>query len=161
MDYASTMALVNDIETNVIFDTGAKRSVVHEDFVRKYDIPLQSHPFYVSMAKESWIAETRETQPLLVNVNGVKSAIVFVVLERKDVLLGLDWLNRNRVVINTFDHIMFHGNDSFALDSAYERETQINVADVVNTPNEDELTDYYEDTWKNSVEDVVGPKNPY
>ena len=54
---------------------------------------------------------------------------------------------------------MTHGNNSMGLDSAFDHETQINVAEVVNPVNEDDLTDYYEDTWSNSVEEVMGPRN--
>jgi hypothetical protein len=100
--------LVNDKNTIVLFDSGASHSFVAASFVQKHNLPL-------SMLKNNSYKGGRiHSQPggdmharhacpkVNILIRGVEFIANLIVLESKgiDVILGMDWLNKHKGMIN-------------------------------------------------------------
>jgi hypothetical protein len=97
------MILINDNGAIVLFDYGASHSFVAANFVQKYNIPL-------SMLKNRMIVSSpggdmharRVCAKVSILIRGVEFLANLIVLELKgiDVILGMDWLNKHKGMIN-------------------------------------------------------------
>jgi hypothetical protein len=103
LDVIIGMILVNDNNVIVLFDSGASHSFVATNFVQKYDLPL-------FMLKNQMIISSpgRDMHASLVCpkanilIRGTEFIANLIVLESKgiDVILGMDWLNKHKGMIN-------------------------------------------------------------
>ena len=89
----------NEIQANVIFDTGAKRSIISEETAKIFGIKASSNKIRAVVAvKETF--NTYLSEKTRVIFKGLISEIEFIILPRADVLLGIDWFVANGASIN-------------------------------------------------------------
>ncbi|RNA15929.1 hypothetical protein BpHYR1_040134 [Brachionus plicatilis] len=90
---------INEISTQVIFDTGAKRSVISERIARDYGIKSSNIKIKAVVADKETFS-TYLTERTRVIFKGHICEIEFIILPRADVLLGIDWFVANGASIN-------------------------------------------------------------
>ena len=146
-DFTVTTALVNNLEVEVLFDTGAIRSIIPINFVKKFNIPLKSQLHRCTMANmDSSLVEV--TEKLEVKLHGTVTQMEFFVLNRRNVLLGVDWLNANKAYIRTFDKALVFGEREIFLRPAEENGDNIDIdAVTINNACLSEHEAYGDEEW--------------
>ncbi|RMZ94803.1 hypothetical protein BpHYR1_002583 [Brachionus plicatilis] len=89
----------NDLEVRVIFDTGAKRSVIPEDLIHGHKLPI-SHKLIRAVVANNQVHRTNLTEKLRLIFNGLVSELKFIILSRESIFFGMDWFVANNASID-------------------------------------------------------------
>ena len=96
------MATLNNIPIEVVIDTACSRSVIPQTFVNKHHIQTFQTDITCTFGNSSKASNCYITESLTVALHDNTNQLTFIVLPRKNVLLGLDWLYMTQAVINVF-----------------------------------------------------------
>ncbi|RNA34050.1 Retrovirus-related Pol poly from transposon, partial [Brachionus plicatilis] len=111
----------NDLEVEVIFDTGAKRSVIPEDLIHKHKLPI-SHKLIRAVVANNQIHRTHLTEKLRLIFNGLISELEFIILPRQNILLGMDWFVANNASIDPADERFTLGQEADIEDDNFDED---------------------------------------
>jgi hypothetical protein len=102
-DVVIGMFLINDTSPVVLFDSGASHSFISATYVRKHNLPMALLRCQMIVSSLGGDMPTRLLCPKVnLKIRGVDFVTNLIVLESKgiDVILGMDWLSKHRVLIN-------------------------------------------------------------
>ncbi|CAF1035577.1 unnamed protein product [Brachionus calyciflorus] len=122
----------NDLEVEVIFDTGAKRSVIPENLVIQNGFPVGQKVIKAVVANNE-IHKTNLTEKLRIIFKGLVSELEFIILPRDNILLGMDWFVANNASIDPSRRtILFRSRKyvDFSNDMEEDQEFTVNSADI-------------------------------
>ncbi|CAF1068455.1 unnamed protein product [Brachionus calyciflorus] len=148
-----------EIPTPVIFDTGAKRSVISEEMAKDYNIkPSNTKIKAVVADKETF--NTFLSEKTRVIFKGHISEIEFIILPRADVLLGIDWFVANGASINPRKRQIFFESsiytDKKEVMESSDDEVEVRITDLL----EDECDFESElDGWNFKEKDCLAFEN--
>ena len=95
----ATTAYINNCEIEVVIDTAATQSVIPEYFVYVNKIPI-SGTIPVQYENSNLQEIVSITKPIEISLNGHSTELGFLIIQRSNVLLGVDWLRKTRA--NTY-----------------------------------------------------------
>ena len=101
----TTTAYINNCEIEVVIDTAATQSVIPEYFVYENKIPI-SGTIPVQYGNSNLQEIVPITKPIEISLNGHSTELVFVIIQRSNVLLGVDWLRKTRAIVNIFEQTL-------------------------------------------------------
>ena len=96
--FATAFININDIQIEAMFDSGARFSILPLSMVKKYNLQYDPTPTRCVMANNVSIESYGEAS-LKVVCHGSASQILFIILERNNVLLGIDWFRANHAYV--------------------------------------------------------------
>jgi hypothetical protein len=102
-DVVIGMFLINDTSPVVLFDSGTSHSFISATYVRKHNLPMALLRCQMIVSSLGGDMPTRLLCPKVnLKIRGVDFVTNLIVLESKgiDVILGMDWLSKHRVLIN-------------------------------------------------------------
>ena len=141
--YPVTTALINGVEVEVIFDGGAKQSVLPIETVKKAKIPIiKDSKCRLANGEVDTCLDTDKTTIIL---HGTITELSFIALPRKNVLLGLDWLNANNA------YLVSHRNE-LVFDKRVVNLEQQDEATLADDELQDEMFPTWEVMQENSKE---------
>ena len=100
---------LNSISATVLFDSGASHSFISQAFVRNHSIPL------IAMKNQMLVNSPRGSMPasyccpsVSLTLRGVDFTVCPIVLRTFgiDVILGMDWMNEHRAVIQCHERVV-------------------------------------------------------
>jgi len=94
---------VSGINSHFVLDTGANVSIMSKHFADKHKIKIDKKQVTLHVANENPTSSIGCTSELKVNIHGVTSSLVFMVISlpsEYDILLGIDWFTMNRATID-------------------------------------------------------------
>ena len=138
-EFVTTTALINDNFVEVLFDTGAKQSVIAFETVKKYKIPYHKSDFTCSLGNGSIDTIYGITEPLRVIIHGSICEMDFIILPRHNTLIGLDWFNTVKAHVETYNQTLVFKSRIIPLqteDIEDTETTEINLIDTEDTSEE-------------------------
>ena len=130
LNYTYSTALINDHELEVMFDSGAKYSVIPYNKLLGLNIPFNREPEECTLANGS-IFLTKGRAKLKVILHESISEINFVVLPRENVLLGIYWFNANNAyIISKENKLIFQKRTITLENNGDDEDMEINIADL-------------------------------
>ena len=145
----STTVLINKIELEAIFDTGATQSVIPLEIVQKYKIPFNKSDITCHFGD----GETRSiigiTEKLEVIVHGSYTTLEFLILPRKTTLLGYDWFCSTQSTVFPHNKSLLFEKRHIYLDNREDDDNlELNITEI-NTieDNEELIEDQLEEEW--------------
>jgi hypothetical protein len=97
------MFLVNETSAVVLFDSGASHCFISAAYVRKHNLPLTLVRCQMIVSSPGGDMSARQLcSKVNLKIRGVDFVTNLIVLELKgiDVILGMDWLSKYKVLIN-------------------------------------------------------------
>jgi hypothetical protein len=90
--------LLNDLPVDFYFDSGATTSIISNNIVQKYSIPILPSQTQIHSANNSVDTVLGITPPLAINVENhvCNLQLLIMDLEQYDVLLGLNWFQATK-----------------------------------------------------------------
>ncbi|CAF1137861.1 unnamed protein product, partial [Brachionus calyciflorus] len=133
-----------EIPTQVIFDTGAKRSVISEEIAKDYDIKSSNTKIKAVVAEKETF-RTYLTERTRVIFKRHISEIEFIILPRADVLLGTDWFVANGASINLRKRQVWFESSVYTDSKTSEFDFSEDEMEVMLTDQLDEIEDIESD----------------
>jgi hypothetical protein len=102
-DVVISMFLVNDTSAVVLFDSRASHSLISAAYVGKHNLPLALLRCQMIVSSPGGDVPSRQLCPKVnLKIRGVDFVTNLIILELKgiDVILGMDWLSKYKVLIN-------------------------------------------------------------
>jgi hypothetical protein len=102
-DVVIGMFLINDTSAVVLFDSGVSHSFISAAYVGKHNLPLALLKCQMIVSSLGGDMPARQLWPKVnLKIRGVDFVANLVVLKSKgnDVILGMDWLSKHKVLIN-------------------------------------------------------------
>jgi hypothetical protein len=99
--------LVNSISATILFNTGASLSFVSQKFALAHDLPLDSLPnelVVYSPGAQMHTSKISHGNQILIGSHLFPASLIVLVNSDIDVILGMDWLNANKAVIDCAKH---------------------------------------------------------
>lgn len=146
-DFVTTTALIEDRNVNVLFDTGAKQSVIAYRDVKRYNFPYHHTNAVCSLGNGSTDTIMGVTDPLRVIICGSICELEFIILPRQNTLLGLDWFNTVKAHVETYDNTLVFAKRAIPLSLNEENKntieeinlSEVNVLEVEDTNEKEEI----------------------
>jgi hypothetical protein len=103
LDVVIGIFLINDTSAVVLFDSGASHSFISATYVGKHNLPLTLLRCQMIVSSSGGDMLARQLCPKVnLKIRVVDFVAILIVLESKgiDVVLGMDWLSKHKVLIN-------------------------------------------------------------
>ena len=88
----------------VLFDSGASHSFISEECIRKFQFPISETPYELSVVTPTGerVLTSSVCKDCQVTIQGKTFSVDLICLPLRgiEVILGLDWMSRNRVLLN-------------------------------------------------------------
>jgi hypothetical protein len=121
-----------------IIDSGALTTVIPAKFASEYGLKLKPDKVLCQVANGK-TEYTPITYACDIIVCGTITPLELIVFDRREGLLGLDWLNANHAYVNSFNMTLCLENRKFSLADSNIREINFNHASSVEHIEEDSL----------------------
>ena len=153
----NTYGYIGTHKMNVVFDTGATKSIMSYNAVQKFNLKIVPTKQMVSIADGSQAKAIGATEILAVEVHGTICDICFTILTLQDidVLLGLDWFKYTNAIIDPTNFILKFPSKEVNLKDAvsvFAEEEKHDECMVVDNPLADEEDIEGDETWENHVD---------
>jgi hypothetical protein len=102
-DVVISLFSINDTSVVVLFDSVASHSFISTAYVGKHNLPLSLLKCQMIVSSPGGDMPTRQLCPKVnLKIKGVDIVANLIILELKDidVILGMDWLSKHKVLIN-------------------------------------------------------------
>ncbi|XP_071704257.1 uncharacterized protein [Rutidosis leptorrhynchoides] len=108
-DVVSGTLIVNSMPAHVLFDSGATKSFVSLSFCEHFNVPLSKmdHPLEVEIADNKLVIVNDVYRGCNIEIDNEVFKIDLIPLQAREfhVIIGMDWLGRNRGVIKCHEKI--------------------------------------------------------
>ena len=138
-DCLKATALIDGGKIDVILDTGARMSVIPSSFVKQNKIKWHKKVTECVVGHGQTIASEGITESLDVIIFGSHTKIEFLILPRKDCLLGTDWFNRSRFIPILYERKIIFAQREIHLDPTFDEQTSLNALDTPYPTDYDEI----------------------
>ena len=136
-EFLTTIALIHDQETEVLFDTGAKMSVISYNTVKKNNIPFHKTNQQCSLGNGATDRIIGVTEFIRVIVHGSICEMEFMILPRHNTLLGIDWFNAVKAHVETYKHKLVFAKREIILTNT-DSDEEINLAEINSIDQDDD-----------------------
>ncbi|MFM7683964.1 MAG: RNase H-like domain-containing protein [Bacteroidota bacterium] len=112
-DLLQAYGTINGHKELMVFDTGAVVSVISDKLVKKYNIPVANKLKRVILA-DGRTEDANTTEEVTVTVHGTTCEVKMVILQNDDkpVLLGLDWMEDAKAIVDVANKSITFGAKS-------------------------------------------------
>ena len=152
----NTFGYVGTHKMNVVFDTGATKSIMSLKAVQKFGLKIVPTKQIVSIADGSQAQAIGATEILAVEVHGTICEICFTILalQEIDVLLGLDWFKYTKAIIDPTNFILKFPSKEVNLQDAQVLtvEEEHEECMIAENPLADEEDIEGDETWANNID---------
>jgi hypothetical protein len=120
-EFCKVMVEIEGHKLLCILDSGAKTSALPLSFVKQAGIQIKPYSIPCQVASGEW-KDTPITMALDTICCGTVTVLEYLVFDRNDGLLGMDWFNANQAYVRTFDQTLCFKNKSFSLNQYDEQD---------------------------------------
>ena len=108
MQLVSTSGYVNDTKLIFVLDTGATKSIISNEVVKKCGLKVIPTNRIIATADERKSQALGVTEPVHVNIHGITCNLSMTVLPivEINVLIGLDWFRKTRAILDPTNQIL-------------------------------------------------------
>ena len=152
-EFVTTKALINDNMVEVLFDTGAKQSVIAYDTVKKYNLPYSKSNETCYLGNGALDTIYGITEPLRVIIHGSICEMEFMILPRHNTLIGLDWFNTVQAHVETYNQTLVFKTRIIPLVPRIEGDEEINYSEI-NLIDNEEISEEIDEPWNANPEKV-------
>ena len=141
LEFAITKVNVHGFDMEAMFDSGARFSILSISMVKKYNLPYEQTPTSCIMANGDTTSTFGETN-LKIICHGSASELNFLILERKNILLGVDWFKANKAYVILHENSLVFDKRQILLNSTENNsENEINIIET-------DLTKFVQDEYE-------------
>ena len=131
-DFLTTTAIIDGNDVEVMFDTGAKMSVIAYQVVKKFNIPFHKTNQQCSLGNGSIDRIIGITEPVHVILKGSICEMEFMILPRHNTLLGIDWFNTVKAHVETYNNRLVFAKREYILNPGEtDDEVEVNLTDML------------------------------
>ena len=128
-----------------MFDSGARFSILPLSMVKRYGLPYDPTPTKCIMANYVSVESYGEAT-LNVLCHGSASQILFIILERNNVLLGIDWFRANHAYVIFDEKRLVFNKREVPLNSLEENKEAVNLVEIDSVDTKFDESDFI-DHW--------------
>ena len=139
------IALINNQEIEVIFDTGATESVMPFEMVKRYNIPYKDTDIWCNMGSGHNIKVLGITEKLNVMVYGSHCILQFMIFDRRNCLLGFDWFKATESAVFAHNQTLVFGKRIVYLDVDTDQIESCLLTEIADQEPIDETLDTIDD----------------
>ena len=143
--FATATININGIETEAMFDSGARFSILPLSMVKRYGLPYDPTPTKCIMANNVSVESYGEAT-LNVLCHGSASQILFIILERNNVLLGIDWFRANHAYVIFDENRLVFNKREVPLNALEENKEAVNIVEINSVDTKFDESDFI-DHW--------------
>ena len=160
----NTTALINRIEMDVIFDSGATQSVIPFEIIKKHGIPYNKSNITCQLGDGESIEVIGITQKLEVIVHGSYAILEFIILPRRSILLGYDWFCATNSGIFPHTNTLVFDRRNVKLETEEDTDNELNCLiteiDVNDDDNDELIENQSQNEWIFNNESCIPQYNP-
>jgi predicted aspartyl protease len=119
-DFLITKGYINGKEIEILIDSGAKKSVLPLAIVKKYDFPYKESKIKCLLGNGQSSGIEGVTKQLHVEVHNITCHLEFMILKRDNILLGVDWLNKTKAILDVSNQLVIFPRQEIFLGSLEE-----------------------------------------
>ena len=150
-----TIALLNGIPIEAVIDTACSRSVIPEYVVIQQKFKTEQTDITCTFGNSSTASNCYITEIIDVVLHDNFTKQQFIVLPRKNILLGLDWLYATQAIINVFERTISFPSKTLQLSDIDDYSNDILFTEIENDVKSIKLADYSTALYSNLPDDAI------